>query len=53
MRLVAFLGLVALLTGCSYLQPASRYTPGENFGDGGATRCGYSTTVITDLPPCS
>ena len=45
----------AILAGCSVLSPADRYVPGENFGDGGATRCGYRTTLNADstLPPCN
>jgi len=42
-----------LLCGCSLLKrPPDKYVPGENFGDGGATRCGTRTTVEADLKPC-
>lgn len=54
--LAIFIGVLLLLSGCDATKRALRapdgYSPGENFGDGGATRCGYRTTVHADLPPC-
>ena len=45
--------VIPVICGCSILKrPPDKYGPGENFGDGGATRCGTRTTVEADLKPC-
>lgn len=43
---------VAVLAGCSGLTAADRYVSSEQFGDGGATRCGVVHEHPVLLEPC-
>ncbi len=44
--------IVAALSGCS-VAPAAKYKPGENFGNGGKTRCNTIQTHTSMLPMCA
>ena len=58
--LAVFIGALLLLSGCSRVERATvaaanggvgAYVPGENFADGGTTRCG-SVNIPPALKPC-
>lgn len=52
MRLTILLAGALLLAGCSLLTPPEGYVSGENFGNGGKTRCGNVNTPKQWLKPC-
>lgn len=59
MKLLIVVAMCAALLGCNRTERATvagggsgAYVPGENFGDGGATRCG-SINIPAALKPCS